>query len=212
MLISIPTPCHEDWNKMTPNEKGAYCKVCSKTVVDFTKLSDDEVKDYFFTNRDKNTCGHFRTDQLADEDKLLTWLLNEPVAFWKKFMAIVVIVFGTLLTGCDNSRTIGKIDTHKNELLTQGAAEFTCMKMDTATHIIPSDTVEITCTTVDGGAMIVGEIETPPPVIKGDVWIGVPDTVAVIDTLVQQIKTDSIKGISIKKNDCADSKTDSLYY
>ena len=33
----IPEPCHENWNKMTPQEQGRHCAVCSKVVVDFTK-------------------------------------------------------------------------------------------------------------------------------------------------------------------------------
>ena len=36
MKITIPTPCHENWNEMTPNEMGRHCTVCSKTVKDFT--------------------------------------------------------------------------------------------------------------------------------------------------------------------------------
>ena len=34
----IPNPCHEDWNKMTPEDKGRHCSVCDKVVIDFTKM------------------------------------------------------------------------------------------------------------------------------------------------------------------------------
>ncbi len=42
--ISVPKPCHEDWSKMTPREKGKFCSACKKTVVDFRKKSTEEIQ------------------------------------------------------------------------------------------------------------------------------------------------------------------------
>ena len=102
LLISIPTPCHEKWNEMSPNEQGAFCSVCSKTVIDFTSLSDEEVQNYFLNQRGQKTCGRFRNDQLKSNEDPLQRLLADSIPFWKKFLAIVVVVFGSLLTGCNN--------------------------------------------------------------------------------------------------------------
>ena len=41
--ISIPEPCHEDWNRMTPNEKGRFCDSCEKTIIDFSNYSKTEL-------------------------------------------------------------------------------------------------------------------------------------------------------------------------
>ena len=60
--ISIPKPCHENWEAMTPAEKGRFCSACSKTVLDFTKASDREIVTYLSNN--KNTCGRFNNYQL----------------------------------------------------------------------------------------------------------------------------------------------------
>lgn len=62
MKITIPQPCHENWNQMTPDEKGRFCEVCSKSVRDFTKLSDLEIIERVSENN--NICGNFRVDQL----------------------------------------------------------------------------------------------------------------------------------------------------
>lgn len=63
MKITIPTPCHENWEAMTPNEKGRFCSVCSKTVRDFTDASDDEMI-RAFSDPSENICGNFRESQL----------------------------------------------------------------------------------------------------------------------------------------------------
>jgi hypothetical protein len=47
MKITIPKPCHENWENMTPDEKGRFCAVCSKTVRDFSKVPDDEIIGFF---------------------------------------------------------------------------------------------------------------------------------------------------------------------
>lgn len=63
MKITIPAPCHENWNSMTPDEKGRFCSVCSKTVRDFTDSSDREVLKAFARPED-NICGRFNESQL----------------------------------------------------------------------------------------------------------------------------------------------------
>jgi len=61
MKISIPQPCHENWNEMLPEEKGRFCLSCQKCVLDFTQLSDEEI----ITNIPKsNQCGRFSNQQL----------------------------------------------------------------------------------------------------------------------------------------------------
>ncbi|RXM50370.1 MULTISPECIES: hypothetical protein [unclassified Chryseobacterium] len=63
MKITIPKPCHENWDNMTTLEKGKFCSVCSKTVHDFTSFSDEELINTF--DSDKDICGRFREDQLG---------------------------------------------------------------------------------------------------------------------------------------------------
>lgn len=63
MKITIPKPCHENWNAMTPDEKGRFCAVCSKTVRDFRRAPDDEIIEVFAKASDE-ICGSFLTSQL----------------------------------------------------------------------------------------------------------------------------------------------------
>ncbi|MGG5208032.1 TonB-dependent receptor plug domain-containing protein [Chryseobacterium sp. MIQD13] len=63
MKITIPKPCHENWAAMTPEEKGRFCSVCSKTVRDFTIASDEEIINTF-SNSSEDICGNFYESQL----------------------------------------------------------------------------------------------------------------------------------------------------
>ncbi|WP_346984733.1 TonB-dependent receptor plug domain-containing protein [Chryseobacterium sp. POE27] len=63
MKLTIPAPCHENWDTMTPDEKGRFCSVCSKTVRDFTVSSDREVMKAFSRPED-HICGRFNASQL----------------------------------------------------------------------------------------------------------------------------------------------------
>jgi hypothetical protein len=75
--ISIPTPCHENWDEMNVAEKGRFCASCQKTVYDFTKLSDREILEKI--NSSQNMCGRFLKKQLDRElavpkDKSSLWI------------------------------------------------------------------------------------------------------------------------------------------
>lgn len=62
LKLRIPTPCHEDWHQMTPNEKGRFCSSCSKTVVDFTSKSDETI--IKAVDAENELCGRFKLNQL----------------------------------------------------------------------------------------------------------------------------------------------------
>ncbi|MEM6718990.1 MAG: carboxypeptidase-like regulatory domain-containing protein [Bacteroidota bacterium] len=77
LIVKIPKPCHENWNQMSPTEKGKFCNMCRKEVIDFTAHSDEEVLRYF--SKHKNICGRFHGSQLnrkliADRKKRNHWL------------------------------------------------------------------------------------------------------------------------------------------
>ena len=86
LTVSIPNPCSENWNNMTPQEKGRFCDACQKCVVDFTALSDAAVLDYFNKNNGK-ICGRFHKRQL---DRML--IINDK-RFQKRFNIAASLLF-----------------------------------------------------------------------------------------------------------------------
>ncbi|MBP6430605.1 MAG: hypothetical protein KA319_02475 [Ferruginibacter sp.] len=102
LKISIPTPCHEDWNAMIPNAQGKHCNACAKTVVDFTSMTDDEVKHFLLNRKSEKLCGRFRNEQLHRITINLPHnIFYIPMPLWKKYLAAILIVFSTTLFSCD---------------------------------------------------------------------------------------------------------------
>lgn len=61
--LSIPEPCHEDWQEMTAAEQGKFCGSCQKTVVDFSTMTDTQILNYF-TKTSGRVCGRFQEKQV----------------------------------------------------------------------------------------------------------------------------------------------------
>jgi len=70
---AIEEPCHEDWDQMKPEAKGRFCDACSKTVIDFSSMSDFSIVSYLEGKKDEAVCGRFRPSQM---DK--TYSLSRP--------------------------------------------------------------------------------------------------------------------------------------
>lgn len=102
--ITIPKPCHEDWNKMTQEETGRFCSVCTKSVVDFTHKNSTEIQDYFSQNQEQKICGRFRNEQVNKFDiRIPQSILMQKMPFHKAFLLALFVVMGTSLFSCKNN-------------------------------------------------------------------------------------------------------------
>ncbi|WP_439132141.1 energy transducer TonB [Polaribacter sp.] len=99
--ITIPKPCHENWNTMTPKEKGRFCSSCSKTVVDFTKKTTEEIENYVTKHKSQRICGHFykkQLDTIVIEVPQISF--QQQLPFQKLFVLSLFFVMGTSLFSC----------------------------------------------------------------------------------------------------------------
>ena len=155
--ISVPVPCHEDWEAMTTVEKGKFCGSCQKQVVDFSNMSDREIAQFFKKPSTGSVCGRFMNDQL-DRDIEMP---KKRIPFVKYLFNLLLPAF--LLTKLSAQKTIGKVippqsrDTipqkATNELITLG------MIMPTEIQPVTGDTVCVKPT----------PIVSLPEIIKGKV-------------------------------------------
>jgi hypothetical protein len=190
LRISIPNPCHEDWNKMSPRDQGAYCGVCCKTVVDFTALSDDQVKNYFLQNREGRTCGRFRSEQLDHEPDYLPKLLSVDIPVWKKFLAAVVIIFAGLLTSC-STPTKGKVVTEQPVEMVAGMVSLP--ESDLGDVVVPDTGRTLIETQTATYVTTLGEIAIEPPTpVVGELVMGAPT-----DTIELEPDTASMRTIRV---------------
>lgn len=129
--ITIPKPCHEDWNAMTPNETGRFCSSCTKNVVDFTTKNATEIQIFFIENQEQSVCGRFKNDQINNFNiEIPESILTQPMSFHKAFLLTLFVVMGSTLFSCKNQNDIplGEVSVVKDnsEVVnrTQGAPIF----------------------------------------------------------------------------------------
>ena len=163
--ITIPTPCHEKWDEMTPTNKGKFCAACQKNVIDFTKASDREIVQLINVN--KNLCGHFSPSQL-DRDLIIP---KEKNTAWTA-IAAGIISFITL--GSHKATAQETVKTEQTDVKTDSISQETlpekCIVTGTvsdelgalpSTNIIVKGTTKSTQTDIEGNYSI--EVE------RGDV-------------------------------------------
>lgn len=114
--IHVYNPCSENWESMNEQGNGRFCNTCSKTVVDFSGMSDEQLLN-FFKNNSKPVCGLFHTEQVEKNIPI-----REPKKNWVKYLLQVSIP--ALLLG---------LKTGAQDLLNnKTATHFTCRKTATA--------------------------------------------------------------------------------
>ena len=125
LQISIPTPCHENWDAMTPTEIGKFCSSCHKEVIDFSRMSDQEIRRKL--NSSKETpCGRFNTNQI--ERPLVAELPVNRSLTWIKYAASLLLAFqGTSAISQTTNTTISPKDdvkTSKDSIKTMEISGF----------------------------------------------------------------------------------------
>lgn len=99
--LEIPTPCHEDWNKMNLEAQGRFCNSCQKTVTDFTTMSDAQLI-AFFKKPKPSLCGRFNQQQL-ERDILIP---RKRIPWIKYFFQFTLPAF---LLSLKSSAQMGKV-------------------------------------------------------------------------------------------------------
>ncbi|MDR7208177.1 energy transducer TonB [Flavobacterium piscis] len=122
--ITIPKPCHENWDKMAPKENGRFCLSCSKTVIDFTTMLPEEIQHFFIQNQNESVCGRFKNEQLKSLIiQIPSRILFNHTHYHKMFLLAFFITMGTTLFSCadkdGNKEKIDKIEIVEDSLITK---------------------------------------------------------------------------------------------
>ncbi len=143
--ISIPKPCNENWNSMSPNKNGRFCNSCDKTVVDFTKMNTIEIQKYLIENSGKESiCGHFKSNQVKSEESIkydnLKNQFNRIRVKPIKILALFLLSLVFTLTSCMGKAVIdGEPAMNSNDTINENEIDTTEIQKDS----IKSENIEI---------------------------------------------------------------------
>lgn len=89
-ILKIDKPCEQEWNSMMPDGKGKYCSHCSKTVIDFTNLTDNQVVQFIEKTSGK-FCGRLSNAQL---NRILETSQNSNYSYLYKILTGLLLLGG----------------------------------------------------------------------------------------------------------------------
>lgn len=103
----ITEACKENWENMTPTEKGKHCALCNKEVIDFTQMNPLEIN-RFFINHQGPLCGRMGSNGLntvaINPDKTPKTQFKLP---YSKAAAATLIASSVLMSSsCSSSANI----------------------------------------------------------------------------------------------------------
>jgi hypothetical protein len=165
--ITIPKPCHENWNSMAPDGQGRFCSMCAKTVVDFTAMPKDAVDRYLLANREAKICGRFNSSQLKNETATLyitREVLLQQTGFRNIFLLALLVCMGTTLLSCKDheGQVVGRIKIPDTLPVTDTA--------QTGANPVPAATLR------DAGYTDPNAVKPAPMALGEPAFIPVPDS------------------------------------
>ncbi|NML69087.1 hypothetical protein HHL23_04690 [Chryseobacterium sp. RP-3-3] len=124
--LYIPNPCSESWETMSSREKGRFCSVCSKCVIDFTEKKSHEIESIFKEKQGEDICGRFFSHQLTTENEKYESVENKlfqyiPALFRNHKIGLAIVSMILFLTGCSKPKekacaVIGEAKIEKNTI------------------------------------------------------------------------------------------------
>ena len=154
----IQKPCHEQWQSLSPNSTGRFCKLCQKTVVDFTEMSDDSIMNYLQQNKDEKTCGRFKTRQL---DIPITTITKQTQKInYVQMLLTGVVAFITSCFGGQQPRNVGETSLKQKKDTTEHLLGDTILREENNIYQQKNNKKKIENITIEENN-ILGEIEVP---------------------------------------------------
>ncbi len=172
--LTISKPCTEKFNQFNKTEKGGFCNSCNKEVIDFRKMTDKQLSNYF-KNKMGNTCGYFDNSQLHRDFHISEF--KQPKTF--KFLRVAAITFLSLtslhniqaqeqnpkteIVESSEKKNKAVNSTNQDNLLTGTIVE--------ASGPLPGANIVLKGTTIGTSTNFYGEFIFPKQLNEGDVLV-----------------------------------------
>lgn len=118
--IGIQSPCTENWSKMTPTQKGAFCQKCAFEVHDFTSATAQEIKETLLELSGSRVCARMTVEQERDLRYDYSDWQNSHAHLRRTSLFVFIVVFGLTLFSCttaDQVKTIEQIQRSVMQLV-----------------------------------------------------------------------------------------------
>ena len=145
--VTVNNPCSQKWDSMNPHGEGRFCESCNKTVVDFTKMKNEEILSYL-KNQPGKTCGYFLPHQVEvkrpkHHQFLLNWYEKTQNGITTRFfrnVPLAFIAFCMTLVGCNSPKTTGEIEVPSDSLESEVPLNYDTSRTAKETNIIGDTT------------------------------------------------------------------------
>jgi hypothetical protein len=88
--LNIGTPCQENWFAMTAADQGRFCQTCTKQVVDFSTMTDQQIL-YYLSQASGSICGRLAGHQL--QRPLVPAAQQPKTKWWWTLLMPLLMVF-----------------------------------------------------------------------------------------------------------------------
>jgi hypothetical protein len=184
--LTIPKPCHENWDHMSAAEKGRFCGSCQKVVVDFTGMNDRGLAN-FFKKPVGNVCGRFQQDQLNRE----IVVPKKPIPWLRHFIHIAWPAFILMLKSCGTKdKLTGVVVPHLALTNSTAKEESSEVILGALAMPVPKEDTTHTFTKGEVAPIVVWE---EPVELMGDIAVLPIDTVENRDTVSQALPVEEVK-------------------
>ncbi len=189
LQLTIAEPCHENWENMSPVDKGKFCGSCQKQVVDFSDMSDRQVAEFFKKPTTGSVCGRFMTDQL-DRDIEIP---RKRIPWVKYFFQFALPAF-LLSIKASAQKTQGKIKVNTVSADTTRRPVFAEQNRTLGMVARPDNFKPFM------GDTIVAPVKEPVITMKGDIKVAV-DTAVVEPVCSKEIMGEISIPVRVNKNE-----------
>jgi len=116
-LIKVNNPCHADWSSMKEVSSGRFCSECSKTVVDLTKATDQEL--IAIIQSSGKICGRLNSYQINRKLIYTTETRRKPTYYL--LTSLLLFTSPAIVKAKSDVQASVKLNTTEQELLAKKA-------------------------------------------------------------------------------------------
>ena len=162
IYLEINKPCSENFDSFSKTQKGGLCNSCEKEVIDFSKMTSNEIISYFKNNIGNKTCGKFGKNQfkkLSQNSKP-----KRKLSFFGGIGLACLSFFTFSTLQAQQKPTKEKIKQLKANIVVEGI-------VSDESEPLPGVSILLQGTTQGTETDFAGKFKFPEPLKKGDVLI-----------------------------------------